>query len=380
MVMKTEDSINLNNIKKIKFQMIATFGGTFTFLTVCLAIFIVSQANRVLMTKVAALEQVTNNQLCLNLDSCILQSELYGGSIRPSDIEVFLNHTSSLKLNTLILDQTNRIIYATDKNEVGRDLPLRIIEYLKNEDEVHIYKNSLYSFSNCCNEWKLITYAPLKDVLPERQKIIAYTLVISFIAISLTIIACIIFSIRFTIPMENLISSLHMQATRDKLTKFLNVSTFENLAQETLKLEVTQKQALFYFDIDHFNSIIEIKGRSESEKIIYDVANILRRVFPKNALLGRLGSDRFAILLSMDNNQNTKQMIEQYCEKINQDLFSTFHSDFDITISAGIAFYPDHGKSYNILYDMASRAMVYVKKNGRNSWHIFNPDTDLNSI
>lgn len=299
-------------------------------------------------------------------------------SIDTRRIGEFILRPNNLNLRTEIINDINEIIYSSSKDRIGTFISAEAITAIGSPEPVHIYKNSLYSINSCSNGWSIITSTSMKNLMQDSKKLITYVIIITCLAVGITMIFCIIYSLKLTKPVENLLSALHTQATKDRVTKFYNEETFKELASETLKAGNCSQSALFYIDIDNFGSVIEHVGRSESDKIIYEISFCIREAFPKGALLGRVSTDRFLVFCPVDQ-RSEKTDAGFFCEELNQKLFARFQGDFDITASIGIALYPDNGKAFPMLFDMSERAMRSVKNGGRNDWHIFDPSKDFNS-
>ncbi|MCQ2585155.1 MAG: diguanylate cyclase [Treponema sp.] len=300
-------------------------------------------------------------------------------SMETSKLEDFICSPSTLNMKTLLVNPENQIIYSSDPKDIGEEIPSGLLSVFKNKKNLHIFRKYLVTMSMCSNGWKLITTASLTEVLKERRMLITYVIILSVFAVTVILIFSIVFSLKLTIPIERLIDSLHNQATKDKLTKLANEITFAENASKIIECVQEKTLGIFFIDVDHFTSIIDIQGRNQSDKIIFDIADSIRRAFPKEAVIGRLGSDRFGVCTEISKSADSNKSAQTYCELLQQELFTKFQGDFDVTLSIGIALYPDHGKSFNLLLDMSERAMNTVKKTTRNNWRIFDPATDIHS-
>ncbi len=307
----------------------------------------------------------------------IYTNAIFMCSLDSAKIEEFVSRPGSMSMETLLINRQNQVIYSSNPEKLGKTIPANAVKLMEENRREHFYQGKLYTLSTCLDGWKLINSTEIKELLKERKFTITYVIILSLFAVSAILIFCIIFSLQLTIPIENLIQTLHIQATRDKTTRFLNETTFTETCIEKLEKNPQKKEALFFIDIDHFNYLMEFLGREESDKILLETADALRHVFPKSTVFGRLGTDRFLILVEVENNENISEMISDYCSSFQQELFVRFQSDFDVTASIGISIFPDQEKRYSLLLDFAEKSMNSVKEEGRNGWHIFNPENDL---
>jgi len=300
-------------------------------------------------------------------------------SLNAEKLADYIPQPDAMNMTTYVLNEKNQIIYSSEKNYLGESIPENIINGFKEKHRIHIYNKSLVTMGNTSNNWMILTSAPIKEVLKERQSLITYVIIIGALALVFILVFSIIFSLKLTLPIEKLILHLNNQATKDRSTKFYKVDYFEERVTNKLAESGDSKMAIFYMDIDHFSTIVDVVGRGEIEKIIVDIADSIRRTFPKEAVFGRLSTDRFAVFTEISLTPDSPTSPTVYCENLQQDLFARFQEDFDVTLSIGISIYPDHGKTFPILYHMAERAMNTVKKTGRNNLLIFDPARDLNS-
>lgn len=295
-------------------------------------------------------------------------------SLDTAKFNDYISRKTSKNLVTYIVDKNNTIIYSTDSLKIGTKVPLPT-----SLSSVNFDRDNMYTVNTCSNGWYLITSSNLHELLKERKNLITFVIVLACLATGFIIIFSIVFSLRLTQPIERLVASLHNQATKDRITKLLNAETFEKEADTYISESGYENMAVFYMDIDRFGSLVDILGHTECDNIIFEVADSLRRTFPKHAVIGRLGHDRFAVCTPISQNPDEKDSVLSFSEKLQQELFTKFQSEIDITMSIGVSLYPAHGKNFNLLFDMSERAMNTVKKTTRNDWHIFDPSKDINS-
>lgn len=310
----------------------------------------------------------------------IFENAIFMCSLNSSKIEEFLISNKSMNelksIKTILINKKNQIIYSPVAEDKGKTIPEEAIEKILNGK--HINEGNYYTLSICSNGWKIINSVELTELLSERRFTITYVIILGAISISVILLLCIILSLQFTIPLENLISTLHFQATRDNSTRFYNENSFTELCTDKLsETPEGSKQALFFVDIDHYNYLLEYLGHDECEKIIVDVADSLRHVFPKTTLFSRISADRMILLTEISKEEKLDDVITNYCVDFQQQLFARFQEEYDVTASIGISVYPDQEKRYPLLLKFAEKSMNIVKKNGRNGFHIFDPENDL---
>ena len=157
----------------------------------------------------------------------------------------------------------------------------------------------------------------------------------------------------------------------DFLTKLYNRETFEtefNYFLEKYKDE-NKVTAFFIVDLDNFKEINDIFGHRVGDKILSEVAKILKTSVRSTDLLGRLGGDEFILLIE---NATNIEAIHKIAQKLNSSLTKTYTKDnknITIRCSIGISIISDN-ISFKKAYENADKALYHVKYNGRNSYFI----------
>ncbi|EJM60038.1 diguanylate cyclase (GGDEF) domain-containing protein [Pseudomonas sp. GM50] len=141
-------------------------------------------------------------------------------------------------------------------------------------------------------------------------------------------------------------------ASMDELTLLPNRHGFEALAR--LGLEACQQlgkpATLLFFDLDDFKCINQSYGRTEGDDALKTFADVLRIAFRESDVIGRLGSDEFAALLTGADTVEIAA-IRARLEEILNERNATAHHGYDIRFSIGqIEFDPRlHQTAENLL-------------------------------
>ena len=154
---------------------------------------------------------------------------------------------------------------------------------------------------------------------------------------------------------------------RDGLTGLLNQET----TQTQLKVEINrarrggQPVVLALIDIDHFKAINDTHGHAIGDTVIRSLAHLLRHRLRMTDIVGRIGGEEFAAVLTNSN--------AEACFRIFDDLRAEFaaidqqsgENTFHVTISCGLADFPAHDTPQT-LFDGADQALFAAKHAGRN--------------
>ena len=125
-------------------------------------------------------------------------------------------------------------------------------------------------------------------------------------------------------------------ASMDELTLLSNRHGFEALAR--LALEACQQlgipATLLFFDLDDFKRINQLYGRAEGDDALKTFADVLRIAFRESDVIGRLGSDEFAALLTGASAVEVGA-VRARLEEILDERNATVHRGYDIRFSVG---------------------------------------------
>lgn len=166
---------------------------------------------------------------------------------------------------------------------------------------------------------------------------------------------------------------LEFAATHDSLLSLPNRSFFENKLQKVLRdLEGTQERfALLHLDIDNFKDINDSLGHKVGDQLLIRVAKRLQNCLSEDDVISRLAGDEFAVLVFGDVDEHRIRVL---CHKILTRIREIFIIDdnyISITASIGASIYPMGGMSSELLIRNADISMYHTKKNGKNSYQIY---------
>ncbi|HEX4310848.1 MAG TPA: diguanylate cyclase [Acidobacteriaceae bacterium] len=172
---------------------------------------------------------------------------------------------------------------------------------------------------------------------------------------------------------RRLTDRVHYLAHHDHLTGLANRALLqERLQYAIVRAERHQhKVAVFLLDIDFFKQINDALGHAHGDALLATVGQRLLTSVRETDTVARMGGDEFVIVMpdfrSLDDvEQCGRQIIENAAQPI-----TIGDEELSITISVGIAIYPEGGLEAHDLLRNADTAMYAVKDAGRNSLSIF---------
>lgn len=163
-------------------------------------------------------------------------------------------------------------------------------------------------------------------------------------------------------------------STIDKLTDVYLRSYFEDLFSKTLqKAKLYNDQlSVVMLDIDKFKAINDTYGHRKGDEILTRMCQVIKNNVRETDLIGRYGGEEF-VLVFPGTEKNQAYII---CEKIRKAIEGTsfFNEDRNVTISLGIASFPELGLIEEELIEKADQALYCSKNSGRNQTTLWNPD------
>ena len=162
---------------------------------------------------------------------------------------------------------------------------------------------------------------------------------------------------------------LQRQAERDALTGMFNKGT----AEEHIRRSLSKNDcpyALFLIDVDNFKQINDTLGHAFGDAVLSELAKRIQELFRENDIVGRTGGDEFmALVPSRDRGLLAKRAM-LLCEHIRSGNLCAA-GDAPISVSVGIALFPEHGGDFSQLYRNADVALYKAKERGKDTWHIY---------
>lgn len=131
------------------------------------------------------------------------------------------------------------------------------------------------------------------------------------------------------------------------------------------------KLVLLYLDFDHFKEINDTLGHDIGDEVLKTLANRLRGCLRKEDTVARLGGDEFIVLLPEVDSTDTAGVMAQKILDVCSPPMNIEKHELRITLSIGIAVYPEHGSDEASLMKKSDEALYFAKDNGRNCYQFY---------
>jgi diguanylate cyclase (GGDEF)-like protein len=170
------------------------------------------------------------------------------------------------------------------------------------------------------------------------------------------------------------IQELEQQASEDSLTGLKNRRRF----QEDLAAAMARSRrdgstgALLMLDIDEFKRVNDSRGHPAGDRLIQQVAEVLRARTRESDTLARLGGDEFAVILPRCSEAEAQLAAEAIASEIRGHRSAEIGDG--VTVSIGIAMFgTDPRTSAATIVSEADTAMYAAKDEGRDAVRVFDP-------
>ena len=129
-----------------------------------------------------------------------------------------------------------------------------------------------------------------------------------------------------------------------------------------------QHFALAVFDLDHFKHVNDKRGHIVGDEVLKAAASALAGAKRSEDILARIGGEEFAVVLSSQQSLGgaleAAERLREAVERI--ELRLGVGDDLRVTMSGGVALYPEDGLDWDALYGAADRRLYAAKRAGRN--------------
>jgi diguanylate cyclase (GGDEF)-like protein len=166
---------------------------------------------------------------------------------------------------------------------------------------------------------------------------------------------------------------LEQQARFDHLTRLANRHVFYTALSDEARRQTrrTQSLSLLLVDIDHFKLFNDRYGHLEGDRVLKQVADILKRTASRVAdLVARFGGEEFVLLLPMTEAAGAETIAEKILSSVHAEAIPHFDSPSGfLTVSIGIACWPASTiMDRDSLLLAADKALYGAKKQGRDRY------------
>ena len=168
---------------------------------------------------------------------------------------------------------------------------------------------------------------------------------------------------------------LRQQAMHDKLTGLPNRRFFyEHLEQLLAELKLTGVGAdICFIDLDDFKPVNDYSGHANGDSLLHAMGERIQSVLGQQAFVSRFGGDEFAAVL-VDGEAGADMQPYERLRQALREPFPLSEAEAQMTVSIGVARFPQHGTEIDSLMRSADAAMYAAKSLGKNQVVLFSDE------
>jgi diguanylate cyclase (GGDEF)-like protein/PAS domain S-box-containing protein len=164
----------------------------------------------------------------------------------------------------------------------------------------------------------------------------------------------------------------HHDALTELPNRLLVQDRFQQAAAHASR--ANKKVALVFVDLDHFKSINDSLGHTTGDALLKEVGHRLAGCVRTVDTVSRQGGDEFLIVLSsLPDVDAIVPILGKIKEKV-QEPFYFDGNELPVSMSIGVALYPDDGEKFDVILKKADMAMYRAKEAGRNTYRFFDDE------
>ena len=163
------------------------------------------------------------------------------------------------------------------------------------------------------------------------------------------------------------------EASHDALTGLLNRREFEQRLDAALhpRPDDATGDVLCYLDLDRFKPVNDTCGHVAGDKLLRQIAKLIRDKVRDSDSVARLGGDEFGLLLSACPLSKARQIADDVCNVVEDHRFVWRDQIFGVSVSIGLVQIGPHSGSVEDALSAADSACYVAKQRGRARVHVY---------
>jgi diguanylate cyclase (GGDEF)-like protein len=166
-------------------------------------------------------------------------------------------------------------------------------------------------------------------------------------------------------------------ATTDSLTGLLSRDYFLQQYSDIFHRSERYRRpfAVMMIDVDDFKAVNDEHGHSMGDRVLEEIGQLIMDVVRHEDCAARYGGEEFIVLLPETISEKARHPAERLRKKLESHRFNSGNKQFTVTVSIGIAGYPEHASTMSELVENADAALYEAKKSGKNAVRMLRHDT-----
>ena len=123
--------------------------------------------------------------------------------------------------------------------------------------------------------------------------------------------------------------------------------------------------SVLMIDVDHFKSINDQHGHLAGDAALREIARLIAYHIREIDIAGRYGGEEFCVILPDTDKQGAMVVAERIRFSIAQERIKAYDTTLSVTVSTGVATFPEDAVQIDELLDKSDWALYRAKKSGR---------------
>ncbi len=191
-----------------------------------------------------------------------------------------------------------------------------------------------------------------------------------FNELDLELLQTLAFQLTSILERAQLLSDLERLATTDGLTGLYNYRHFQERYREEVNLcrRYQHPLAVMLIDLDGFKQVNDEYGHLEGDYLLVQLSETLQQVLRSTEFIARYGGDEFVVLMPSTNLQGGVAAARRVAHAVQNTTFldTAGNPRLKISVSIGVAAYPNSTDDPAQLLEKADEALEIAKRSGRN--------------
>lgn len=173
-------------------------------------------------------------------------------------------------------------------------------------------------------------------------------------------------------------AELRRLADFDELTGLINKRSFNTLLESERRriARAGHSSALFFIDLDQFKYINDTLGHRAGDRLLVQVAELLKARMRSEDVVCRLGGDEFGVLAKAVDREAAIEIASGLVKSMYDFIFLEQGKAFNIYCSIGIALIENDGSSAEEVFARADMACYTAKSEGRNRYRLYDAQSN----
>jgi diguanylate cyclase (GGDEF)-like protein len=160
------------------------------------------------------------------------------------------------------------------------------------------------------------------------------------------------------------------------ITDYLTGAYNHRYFQQQLRIEYERASrasyplSLLIVDIDHFKIVNDMYGHLTGDQVLKVITARMKAELRTSDLLARYGGEEFAVILPNTTSEGAKYVGERFKHSVSAFPILVENQSINITMSMGVATFPEQAAEPKELISKADKAMYQAKAHGRNSIYV----------